>query len=129
MTSQRNGAPAPPKCSNCESLGLTNIRQQNGVSLEDIAAKTKISMRFLRAIEAEEFGVLPGGLFNTSYIRQYAAAIGFDETELLKQYKDKTQGAGEFPCENLRKGPASGTRNRLGRWFGLAAASLRWYPS
>ncbi|MGH9667045.1 MAG: helix-turn-helix domain-containing protein, partial [Bryobacteraceae bacterium] len=59
-------------------------------SLEQIAESTKISIRFLRAIEDEDFEKLPGGIFNTSYLRQYAAAIGFDESDLLAQYHCRT---------------------------------------
>ena len=67
-------------------LRLEEIRKRRGVSLEQISDKTKISTRFLRAIETEEFEKLPGGVFNTNYIRQYAAAIDFAEEKLLEQY-------------------------------------------
>jgi cytoskeletal protein RodZ len=125
MTSQRPGAPTPSTSRHVRSLGLSKLRQRKGVSLEDIAEKTKISIRFLRAIEAEEFANLPGGLFNTSYIRQYAAAIGFDEAQLLTQYKHKTDPEEENPSANLRKAPGSETRNWLVRWFGITAEAPR----
>jgi cytoskeletal protein RodZ len=67
-------------------LGLAEMRRQRGLSLEQIADSTKISTRFLRAIESEEFDKLPGGVFNTSYIRQYAAAIGVPEESVLSLY-------------------------------------------
>jgi cytoskeletal protein RodZ len=67
-------------------LRLEEIRRKRGVSLEHIANTTKISTRFLRAIESEEFEKLPGGVFSTSYIRQYATAIGFPEEKVLSQY-------------------------------------------
>jgi cytoskeleton protein RodZ len=67
-------------------LQLENVRKQNGVSLEQISDNTKISTHFLRAIESEEFEKLPGGVFNTNYIRQYASAIGFAESKLLEHY-------------------------------------------
>jgi len=86
MTSQRSGAPTPSTSRHVRSLGLSKLRQRKGVSLEDIAEKTKISIRFLRAIEDEEFEKLPGGIFNTSYIRQYAQAIDHEESELLEYY-------------------------------------------
>src|SRR5688572_22226963 len=68
-------------------LGLAEIRRQRGLSLEQIAETTKISTRFLRAIESEEFDKLPGGVFNTSYIRQYAVAIGMAEESVLSLYE------------------------------------------
>jgi cytoskeletal protein RodZ len=67
-------------------LRLEEKRKRHGVSLEQISDRTKIGTQFLRAIESEEFEKLPGGVFNTSYIRQYASAIGFPESELLGHY-------------------------------------------
>src|ERR1700733_5869114 len=69
-------------------LGVKTWRRQKGITLETIAASTKLSLRNLEAIEAGEFSRLPGGVYNTNYIRQYARAIDFDETELLTFYKD-----------------------------------------
>lgn len=67
-------------------FGLVNWRQRKGISLESIAENTKLSIRHLKAIESGEFRKLPGGIYNTSYIRQYAREIGFDEVELLSFY-------------------------------------------
>jgi len=68
-------------------LGLATIRRNRGISLEQIAQSTKISVRSLKAIEGGDFAKLPGGIYNTSYIRQYAQAIDFDESELLAFYR------------------------------------------
>jgi cytoskeletal protein RodZ len=70
-------------------MQLANIRQTRGISLEQIANETKISVRSLRAIEEGEFKKLPGGIYNTSYIRQYARAVEVDETELIAYYHAK----------------------------------------
>jgi cytoskeletal protein RodZ len=67
-------------------LGLSTIRRNRGVSLEQIADSTKISIRSLEAIEQGDFRKLPGGIYNTSYIRQYARAIEYDESALLAFY-------------------------------------------
>jgi cytoskeletal protein RodZ len=69
-------------------LGVKAWRRQKGISLETIAASTKLSVRQLEAIESGEFSRLPGGIYNTNYIRQYARAIDFDETDLLAFYLD-----------------------------------------
>lgn len=68
-------------------LGLATIRRNRGISLEQIADATKIGVRSLKAIEGGDFQKLPGGIYTTSYIRQYAKAIDFDETELLAFYR------------------------------------------
>lgn len=71
-------------------LGLASIRRNRGLALEQISQNTKISVRALQAIEEGDFKKLPGGIYNTSYIRQYARAIEFDESELLAYYHSKT---------------------------------------
>jgi cytoskeletal protein RodZ len=70
-----------------ETLNLPVVRQKKGIALRAIADSTKISMHFLEAIEAEQFDKLPGGVFTTSYMKQYAAAIGMDPDELLSYYR------------------------------------------
>jgi cytoskeleton protein RodZ len=69
-------------------IGVRAWRLQRGISLAEIAASTKLGVRQLEAIEAGDFSRLPGGIYNTSYIKQYARAIGFDETELIAFYQD-----------------------------------------
>jgi cytoskeletal protein RodZ len=74
-------------------LGLSTIRRNRGISLEQIAASTKISVRSLEAIEQGEFSKLPGGIYNTSYIKQYARAIDYDEATLLAAYQQSVSHA------------------------------------
>jgi cytoskeletal protein RodZ len=69
-------------------LGVKSWRMQKGISLEAIAASTKLSVRHLEAIESGDFSKLPGGIYNTNYIKQYAHAIDFDEIDLLAFYQD-----------------------------------------
>jgi cytoskeletal protein RodZ len=71
-------------------LNLPALRQHKGISLREIAESTKISIRFLQAIEEGNFGQLPGGIYNTSYIRQYAREIGYEEAKLLAYYRSQT---------------------------------------
>ena len=77
-------------------LGVKDWRQRKGISLESIAASTKLSTRQLDAIEAGDFERLPGGVYNTSYIKQYARAIGFDEANLLAYYKEVSSPPAEY---------------------------------
>ena len=76
-------------------LGLATIRENRGISLEQIADGTKISIRLLRAIERGEFKKLPGGIYNTSYLKQYARFIDFDEDILLGFYRESLAAAAE----------------------------------
>ena len=68
-------------------------RDSKGVSLARIAEETRISTRFLEAIENEEFHLLPGGIFNRGFIRTYAERVGLDPEAALSEYEQliKTQ--------------------------------------
>ena len=69
-----------------QSPDLASIREAKGISVKQISEATKISVRYLEAIETLQFDRLPGGLFSTSYLRQYARAIDYDEWDLLASY-------------------------------------------
>src|ERR1044071_6986752 len=84
-------------------LPLSTIRQNRGISLQQIADSTKISVRSLQAIEEGDFRKLPGGIYNTSYIRQYARAIAVDERELIAVYEESATVAPNRPGD--RKAP------------------------
>ena len=62
---------------------LRREREMRGVSLEEISAATRISIRFLQAIENEELAKLPGGIFTRSFVRTYARYLGLDEERVL----------------------------------------------
>ena len=87
-------------------LGLSTIRRNRGISLEQIAETTKIGVRSLEAIERGDFHKLPGGIYNTSYIRQYARAIDYDESALLAVYHERV-GSAETANEAARKNSGS----------------------
>jgi cytoskeletal protein RodZ len=62
-------------------------RERLGVSLDQIAIETRISTRFLLAIENEDFRRLPGGIFNRGFIRTYAERIGLNPEEAVAEYE------------------------------------------
>ena len=71
---------------------LRREREMRGISLENIAAATKIGTRLLRALEEEHFELLPGGIFNKGFVRAYAKYLGLNEDEMVADY---LQAAGE----------------------------------
>jgi len=89
------------------SLNLRARRAERGLTLEQIAESTKISIYFLRAIENEQFHLLPGGIFTTSYLRQYAEAAGCAAGDLL----DAAGVQRELPEDRPSRG--AGLRSRL----------------
>jgi cytoskeleton protein RodZ len=66
---------------------LRREREMRGVSLEEISATTKINLRFLQALEAEDFAKIPGGLFTRSFLRAYADYLGLDAERVLAEYQ------------------------------------------
>jgi cytoskeletal protein RodZ len=55
--------------------------------LRQIADETRIGVYYLQAIERGAIDKLPPGIYSRSYIRQYARAIDYDETELLRHFE------------------------------------------
>lgn len=80
-------------------IDLIGWRKQNGISLSAIAAATKISERYLEAIEREKFASLPGGAYGLGYIRQYAQAIHYDVGRLEERYRAATSEPPPEPPE------------------------------
>ena len=70
---------------------LRRQREMRGVSLEEIVATTKISRRLLQALEEEQFDLLPGGIFNKSYVKAYAKCVGIDPDEAVIEYLEAAQ--------------------------------------
>lgn len=68
---------------------LRGERVRQSLRLEDVAAKTKIHLRLLQAIEANRFDLLPGGLFTRSFLRQYARTLQMDEAQVVSTYQDQ----------------------------------------
>ena len=67
---------------------LKSERELRGVPLEEVSATTKIPMRFLQALETNQFENLPGEVFIKGYIRSFAQVIGCDENEMLSAYDE-----------------------------------------
>jgi cytoskeletal protein RodZ len=109
-----------PRNDKAITLQLATSRQKKGISLEQIAELTKISIRFLRAIEDEEFEKLPGGIFSTSYLRQYAAAVEVEEAKLLAHY-DRLMN----PPVTVETSVPAPERSLIDRWLRVAPHAPR----
>jgi cytoskeletal protein RodZ len=64
---------------------LRQERLAQSLSLEEIARQTRISRKFLEAIEAEAFDRLPGTVFTRGFVRQYAVCLKIDPEPLLER--------------------------------------------
>src|SRR5437764_3554077 len=78
-------------------------REARGIALRDISEQTRISMRYLEGIEADDYRRLPGGIFNRSFIRAYAKFIGYDEQEAIEEYTQTLRDQGESSDESSTK--------------------------
>ena len=69
-------------------FGITfrNAREAKGLTLEEVAAKTKIGTRFLEAIEQGQLERLPGGIFSRGFVRAYAECLGLDVDEAVADF-------------------------------------------
>ena len=104
MATPTRGVSSPTKAKSPSGLEQPSSSPGRRISLEEVAAKTKISIRFLRAIQAEDYKQLPGGIFATSYIRQYAAALGLDPEPLVQHYHQVMTPPAPKPPEPVRTG-------------------------
>jgi cytoskeleton protein RodZ len=66
---------------------LREARMRARIDISEIEAETKIRAKYLRALENEEWGLLPGPAYVRSFLRTYAEALDLDAKLLLEEYK------------------------------------------
>jgi cytoskeletal protein RodZ len=96
---------------------LKRERELREVSPNEIVVATRISLRFLEALENEDWDKLPGGIFNRGFVRAIARYLGLDEENLLAEYD---QARGDQSAE-----AASAPENRIPsppKWVAVAFA-------
>jgi len=88
---------------------LKREREMREVSLNELTKATRISERFLEALENEQWDRLPGGVFGRGFIRTIARYLGLDEESLLAEYdlarSDQAQPATPKPEERIPSPP------------------------
>ncbi|NBO63363.1 MAG: DUF4115 domain-containing protein [Acidobacteria bacterium] len=94
---------------------LKKRREEKGLTIKQVAASTLVGIRFLQAIEDDDYAVLPGGIFNRAFVRKYASVVGMDETSAIQQYEEQLSQQGvdslrnfEMGVENWDNPPTSG---------------------
>ena len=115
---------------------LQREREARGMSLSEVAAVTRIPVRYLRALEANDFSDLPGEVFARGYVRACANCLGADAAPLIKAYEhergiapaDQSPIVDALPIRGAAGAERRRTRPRR-RWMvvagviGLAGAS------
>jgi helix-turn-helix protein len=110
---------------------LRDARIRRNVDLSEVESATKIRPRFLRAMENEEWDVLPGGAYTRSFIRTYASYLGLDGERLAEEYR---RASGE-PAPGERGAPRAepvvasdssrfGPRLPPGVWAAIVSVAL-----
>ncbi len=104
---------------------LRREREMRGVTLKEISATTKISTRFLEALEAEDFSKIPGGIFTRSFIQAYAGYLGLDEERIMAEYQlVAPKGEADFSRIGTAHSSRSGRGSRTPILLLLAAAVM-----
>ncbi|MFL6720792.1 MAG: helix-turn-helix domain-containing protein, partial [Sphingomonas sp.] len=71
---------------------LRAAREQKGISLEDVAAQTRIPQRHLASIETAEWDNLPAPTYTIGFAKSYAAIVGLDRAEIGDQLREEMGG-------------------------------------
>ncbi|RDV84755.1 helix-turn-helix domain-containing protein [Ammonifex thiophilus] len=98
------------------SLGerLREAREAKGLSVEEVAEATKIRSKYLRALEEEDFELLPGRVYAKAFLRTYARFLGLDEIQLAQEFDSLWPPPADFghqpPARLLEEEEPSGLR-------------------
>jgi cytoskeleton protein RodZ len=78
-----------------ESVGefFRQVRETKGLTIDEVASKTRIRSDFVKALEDGNFAKLPDQVFAKGFVRSYARSLGLDEEDAIHRF---TQSAGAF---------------------------------
>lgn len=99
MNTQSGGQPAlaetAPLGGRYEGVGhsLKVVRERRSLALTDVSARLRIRRPYLEAIEEGRFGELPGAVYVSGFLRQYAEFLGLDPEQVLKSYQAESDGS------------------------------------
>ena len=92
------------------------------LNIEELEASTKIRAKYLRAIENEEFGLLPGPTYVKSFLRTYAEKLGLDPQLLVEEFRAQYEPPEPLEFQPLASPPRDRRRRPVGPRFGPGAA-------
>jgi len=104
---------------------LKRERELREISLREISESTKISLRYLEALEGNDFKSLPGGVFNRGFVRAYSQFIGIDPESTVDAYlQQESASRGGSDGNDPLAGDASVAGVNKLVWVGLIIAAL-----
>ncbi|HTC58659.1 MAG TPA: helix-turn-helix transcriptional regulator [Solirubrobacteraceae bacterium] len=84
---------------------LREARMRARIDVSEIEAQTKIRAKYLRALENEEWDLLPGPTFVRSFLRTYAQALGLDAKALVDEYRINYEQPSELDHQPVMSPP------------------------
>src|SRR5437764_5062330 len=99
---------------------LRAAREEKGLSLEDIAAQTRIPRRHLESIETADWNALPAPTYTTGFAKSYASAVGLDRTEIGDQLRAE-MGGQRFASNATEVYEAADPARTMPKWLVIAA--------
>jgi transcriptional regulator with XRE-family HTH domain len=91
---------------------LSQARIARGLTLEDCERDTRISKRYLDALEREDWKIFPAPVYSRAFLRTYAQYLGLSPNDLMRQFHQQTVEPPEFkPLPEIRPAPATGNMN------------------
>jgi cytoskeletal protein RodZ len=104
---------------------LRRQREARQISLREVAERTKISIRYLQAMEDDRFEVLPAPVFAKGFLREYARYVGLSPDEVVNHYLSVQQPQASVEGDEGRheRRPGSGG-SWLPRWLTMVLAIL-----
>jgi cytoskeleton protein RodZ len=94
---------------------LRETRMRNRVDITEVEAGTKIRAKYLRALENEEWDLLPGPTFVKTFLRSYADYLGLDSRALVEEYKQRFERPSQMEQLTPFAPRAGGRRERRRR--------------
>lgn len=76
---------------------LKEARRRAGLDIRTVEDRTKIRIRYLRALENEEWGTLPGHAYVKGFLRTYGRLLGLDDDALVAEYRRTVEGPRASP--------------------------------
>ena len=108
---------------------LRRERERRKLELRQVSNETKISLRLLEAIEAEQFEKLPGGVFTRNFVRQYARLLGLDEEEIAAELARVLEPEPPQVPEAPRIAPSAPEFPGMAEWETVSDSRRRWVSS
>src|SRR5919112_6429068 len=93
---------------------LREARMRQRLDIADVEQRTKIRAKYLRALENEEFGMLPGPTFVKTFLRTYAEMLGLDPHVLVEEYRAKYERDDDLELQPLGPPTVAGRDRRHG---------------